>query len=410
MHEKNKSYLNFPKKIRQYHSKNGITELLKESIPFLSRQIINRQKVGAGKVAKESDIFYISEESKPESISIAEPNNQRLRREFKSYPREFRYRPGEAYELKDCDLVGPYAVGLYNGKKLINETTGFRIHRDYIGSTIKLNKHIIKSHLKIRPDSSKECVFPLICADPSYYHWMMEYLPKVRYLENYQKETNSKPSILIESNPRDFVVETLRSVGYDSTQYEEWDQQETRVDKLLVTTHRPHIFDYKSPELSNYNPSVRDSRWLRERIRSNLSHPNSDRDSPKKIYISRQAASRGRKVVNQDQMNAILDKYGFVTYSLGQMSFVNQVEAIYNADIIMGPHGAGLLNMIFAENPTIIELFPDSIIKPHFYNLSCMFDFEYSAMVTESEGDNLIVNIPKLDQLLSDVIDETLSN
>jgi capsular polysaccharide biosynthesis protein len=226
----------------------------------------------------------------------------------------------------------------------------------------------------------------------------MEYLPKLRLFELYQEETGEEISILVESDPRDFVCNTLEAAGYDSTQYTEWNKLETRTQKLIVTTHRPHL-------LSNYNLSIRDLDWLRDRIRSNVSSSNTNSHTPNKIYISRQEANKGRKVINQSQLNIILRKHGFETYKLETLSFREQLNIIYNADIIMGPHGAGLSNMIFADNPIIIELFPGSVIRPHIYFcLICSILSIY--MITNSEADNLIVDLDDLDKLLTNVSDK----
>jgi hypothetical protein len=62
--------------------------------------------------------------------------------------------------------------------------------------------------------------------------------------------------------------------------------------------------------------------------------------------------------------------------------------------------------MIFADDPTIIELFPESVIKPHFYFLADMFEFDYMSMITESEGNNLRLDPDRLDELLDDMTDE----
>lgn len=400
MSENDSSPLTLSEKIHRYYSRNGIGDLLKETVPFLTVQIINRQKVTADEIVKQSNTHQFWKEDKEDSISISEPNNQRLRREFESYPKVFHPRPGTVYEIEDCDLVGPHATGLYKGRNLIFETSGFRILNEFVGPRSKIVAHNIKSRFKIRPDKSKKSVFLIVCPDPSYYHWMIEYLPKLRLLELYQKETDKEPIVLIESNPRDFVCDTLRLAGYDSSQYEEWDQQNTRVENLIISTHRPHIFNYQNPTLSNYNPSIKDLRWLRDRMRSNI--PNSDNNlgGPNKIYISRQEASRGRKVINQKQLNSVLEKYEFETYKLENLTFKDQLKIFHNADVIMGPHGAGLLNMIFAEDPTIIELFPESVIKPHFYFLSDMLNFDYISIVTESKGNNLIVDTDELDKSL----------
>lgn len=410
MNENSSSPPTLPEKIYRYYSRNGITDLLKESVPFLTRRIVDRQKITANEIVRQTDTHQFWKESKENSFSISEPNDQRLRREFKSYPKKFDPRPGTVYEIEDCDLIGPYAIGLYKGKNLISETSGFRIGNMFVGSRGEIITHNSKSWFKIRPDKSNKSVFPLICPDPSYYHWMMEYLPKLRLLELYQKETGKEPSLLIESDPRDFVCDTLKAAGYDSTQYTEWDQQETRVEKLIITTHRPHFFNYGTPELSNYNPSIKDFRWLRDRMRSNIPDSDTDLDSIKKVYISREEASRERMVINQNQLNAILEKHGFETYKLETLPFKEQLETFYKADVIVGPHGAGLLNMIFADDPIVIELFPESVIKPQFYFLADMFNFDYTSMVTKSEGNNLILDTDELNKLLSKITEKKLQS
>lgn len=209
--------------------------------------------------------------------------------------------------------------------------------------------------------------------------------------------------MLIESNPREFVCDTLNSAGYDPTQYTEWNQQDIRAEKLITTTHHAHHFNHGTPEYSNYNPSVRNLSWLRDRMRSNIPDSGTNLDTPNKVYISRQGASRGRKVVNQNQLEWVLEKYGFETYKLETLPFKQQLEIFYKSDVIMGPHGAGLVNMIFADEPIIIELFPESVIQPYFYFLADMFEFDYISMVAESEGRNLILDPDELDEILSDI-------
>jgi capsular polysaccharide biosynthesis protein len=141
-------------------------------------------------------------------------------------------------------------------------------------------------------------------------------------------------------------------------------------------------------------------------MRSNISDSKTNSDNIKKIYISRQEASRERMVVNQNQLNGILEKHGFETYKLESLPFKEQLEIFYKSDVIMGPHGAGLLNMIFADDPIIIELFPESVIKPHFHFLADMFNFDYTSIVVKSEGNNLIINPDELDEVLSEISDK----
>jgi capsular polysaccharide biosynthesis protein len=135
-----------------------------------------------------------------------------------------------------------------------------------------------------------------------------------------------------------------------------------------------------------------------------LSEDDCATDDDKRVYISRQSASRGRRVLNFDVLTQILDEYGFEIHKLEEYSFDEQIRLCVGADIIMGPHGAGLLNAIFADDPTMIELFPESVIKPHFYFLSEMLDIEYRSCVTEAEENNLIIDSQAIDNLISEIV------
>jgi len=94
-------------------------------------------------------------------------------------------------------------------------------------------------------------------------------------------------------------------------------------------------------------------RWVRDKILANIS-PSLDK-SPDRLYVSRADADR-RQVVNENKVVSLLEKYGFESIEPGQYSFDNQVQLFAEADMIVGPHGAGLSNMIYSEDAKILEL------------------------------------------------------
>lgn len=384
-------------KVDRYRSQHGIASLPKEAVSYLSREVIRHYTYSAAEIQEKTDSGCIWYDDGEAPIEVSEFQNPQLRKRFANIPREFSPEHGFVTELKDCHLVGENAVALYGGTKLISETVGHRINEPFIGSFSELIKYMGQLYFERKPKEEKQCVFPLICPDPSYYHWLLEYLPKLRLLELYQSETGAKPTILIEPNPRNFVRESLECAGYGANRYEEWDGQNRAVKDLIVATHRPHLLtDYRI----DYNPSLADFEWLRERMRANARQENGRATTPNRLYISRQQAGRGRKVANYPQVLEVLHRYGFEPYVLENHSFRKQVELFDQAEVIMGPHGAGLANMIFAESPTVLELVPDSKSNPLFYYLSEMMGFEYSAIITREESGNLKVDINKLEQFI----------
>jgi capsular polysaccharide biosynthesis protein len=77
----------------------------------------------------------------------------------------------------------------------------------------------------------------------------------------------------------------------------------------------------------------------------------------KRIYISRAKASK-RKLLNEAELTAILSRYGFRSVELESMKVADQIRLFASADIVVGPHGAGLTNLMFCRPGTkVIELF-----------------------------------------------------
>lgn len=101
-------------------------------------------------------------------------------------------------------------------------------------------------------------------------------------------------------------------------------------------------------------PEIRD--FLREKIFHvlNLSPTHTYN---KRIYISRQDAAK-RQLINENEIVQYLAQFGFESYTLGQLSIEEQIKLFHSAEIVVGPHGAGFANLLFAGPQTrVIELF-----------------------------------------------------
>jgi capsular polysaccharide biosynthesis protein len=326
------------------------------------------------------------------------------------------YHPDRRFicEIPNGRLIGPSAVGVLNTGEVIPETAGanadyFRFHIDRNLGRRKKYELLLE---RISPRSSsvsvfdRSCIFPLVPFYRNYYYpWLVEYLPKLRALERYEAKTGITPTILIEPNAPSFVTETLSLLGYDD-QYDTWDEMEWNVKRLLITNHR--LNTSWAGRRYGFHPSYDDLTWVRENIRSSIGEASDHRSSDRKIHISRQETDRGRRVKNYHELTDFLQAQGFESYVFESYSFTEQVRLISNADVILSPHGAGLSNMLFADDPTIIELFAETRVQPSYYFLAETLGFEYEGIVTEASShdphDDLIVDIDELRKRL----DETL--
>lgn len=312
-------------------------------------------------------------------------------RELGRFAGEYRPKPRYLCELPDCRLIGPGAVGLLDGRRIVLDTAGshreyfFADYEDFLGTKTRelLFRHF--SGAGAVPTIDRSPLLSLVpFYDNYYYPWLVEYLPKLRTLERYEAETGRESAVLIERDAPSFVHETLALLGYGD-RYVEWDGSERRVEELLVTNHRLAT-SWAGPRYG-FDLSIEDCLWVREAIRSAVdpdSDPNDGSTGGKRLYVSRQAVDRGRRVVNYGEIEPGLESYGFESHVFESLSFPEQVRLVSDAEVIVAPHGAGLANVLFAENPQIVELFPETHVRPSYYLLSQILGFEYEPMLVEA--------------------------
>lgn len=119
--------------------------------------------------------------------------------------------------------------------------------------------------------------------------------------------------------------------------------------------------------------------WLRKQF---LKVKEKNKKFPKKIYINRKDSvydsKNIRKIINENEVIEYLEKKGFVSIVLSELSFKDQINLFSNADFITGLHGAGYANIVFCNpNTKILELKPNSsgdVIK----NLSKNVELRYN--------------------------------
>ena len=97
-----------------------------------------------------------------------------------------------------------------------------------------------------------------------------------------------------------------------------------------------------------------------------------------RLYISRGAAGK-RRIINEDEIAPILNKFGFKTVRTEELSFARQVQICSRARYIVSNHGAGLTNTLFMrEGGSVLELRHQSDrINNCFFTLASALDLNY---------------------------------
>ena len=104
----------------------------------------------------------------------------------------------------------------------------------------------------------------------------------------------------------------------------------------------------------------------------------------RRIYASRADTPR-RRIVNEGEILPILARHGFEIIAPGTLSFRDQAALFGSAEIVAGPHGAGLTNILFApRDAKILEIFPVSRLKNTYFLLSLSLGQTYRAVVGDA--------------------------
>ncbi|WP_218596791.1 glycosyltransferase family 61 protein [Chroogloeocystis siderophila] len=302
-------------------------------------------------------------------------------------------------EINNTYLAGPAAVGFDVNQNIILETTTpYHCQENHLEGSVAIRALALKSLLADNTPQI-DTAFSLINAwSQNYWHWIIDCLTRLEGIEFYQQQTGIKPKLIIDANPTSWQIDSLRLLGYQPQDCIRWNKSRLRVEKLIISSFRRHYDEVYSVE------SPLASRWIRKRMLSNLSQTENKHFSSK-IFISRRQAE-GRRIINENDVIATLANFGFVAYILEDMNFEDEVRLFSQATMVVAPHGAGLTNIIFAQNLTLIELFGVSI-SPCFANLARGLGFQYGYLQCHSpytalryHDSDMVVDTTQLKRLL----------
>lgn len=225
----------------------------------------------------------------------------------------------------------------------------------------------------------------------NYYHWMMEFLPKISVMLDPENQFFSEifrdARILMPANPSRWMMQSLQMIGIGEEQLFRTSSKQLRVEDLIFIPEFGTLYSLPAWALS----------WLRKSFSAYMVPPET---SNKRIYISRRKAAT-RHVENEDQVLQMLSRYGFRDVVLEEMSLADQIALFSQAEIIVGPHGAGFSNIVFSTGATLIDIFEPNHVSSCFYCLCYDRGQHYWYLMSETvDGVNMHVDVDKLERTL----------
>ena len=282
--------------------------------------------------------------------------------------------PRVVCEFRNATLVGNRSLIRVGGKYIPpsaigNSGVNQRKARNTFRKTVRPRELIGGTTETTRSSAMYDTAFLLTGYFPVFGHWTFEILPKLLAYERYAQQTDTTPEIITIPELNSWQRESLALLGYAPDQVVCKPEGRVAVRRLLVPSHRyltwTHVPSY---------PSRTDLKWVRDRISENVT--NTTASFGNRIYISREDASR-RRVRNHDAVVEVLAEYDFEVYEPGRLSFAEQVQLFTGADIVVGPYGAGVSNIVFADDIDFVELVVDEERNIHHFVLANLLDINY---------------------------------
>lgn len=378
--------------------KDGAETLIREGRDVLVQDIFLYRILYNQFLKENIDVFTRSDIYEQEHCLIFDEVNESIR--FKA-PVGFRgvneprdYTAGDRFVcgFANASILGPVGPGLINQGTVIADTvgtpplfsrrTGISIAQSITSNGFRRTLHALQGSAS--PD--QKIGMAALAAPPwnNYYHWTVEALIRVRLLEKYGVETGTYPTLLVPKGRTSWMDESLELLNYSGNVLG-LGKGITKVETLVVPTFP--------------DPISKECFWIRDRIKSGL---NSIEAHDQRIFVARGDATV-RRIANRDAVQTVLDRHNIDTYLLGELSVREQVKLFSNAKLVVGPHGAGLTNILYGEDLTVVELFGDKKMAT-FDRLAESMNHDYRYLQCEQDGLDIRVDVDELDETLRDVL------
>lgn len=198
----------------------------------------------------------------------------------------------------------------------------------------------------------------------NYYHWILDILPRIHLLGDFREAVDcfAVPAKLTPAQ-----IESLSAFGINRN-------------AMLLLEEKTKVFCERLlvPTLPGSDGNTPD--WAIQALRDACLPLVKDRPRAKrKVYLVRGGTHR-RPVVNEEEVIEYVAARGFEPVSLSGDSFSLQVETFRDAELIVAPHGAPLVNLVFAQKASILEVFHPNSISPCYCSLALQCGHRYRHM------------------------------
>jgi capsular polysaccharide biosynthesis protein len=217
-----------------------------------------------------------------------------------------------------------------------------------------------------------------------YYHWLFQLLPRYDLIERAGIRVSDIDYYYVNSQRSRFQRETLALLGIEPSKVIEGD-------KVPYLRARELIVPSVPLGASCFRP------WMLDFLREKFLPKNWREMQPsgRRLYISRGLAGY-RRVLNENEVVSFLTERGFEVAAMESMSVPEQAAVMAGCDVVIGPHGGGMSNLVFCTPGTkVIEIYSPELVATYFWRLSNRLDLDYYYMLGKGKLTTLESDYPQ---------------
>jgi len=230
----------------------------------------------------------------------------------------------------------------------------------------------------------------------NYAHWFMDCLPRLSLLDY----TDEELMVMVPCRPASYKIDSLKLLGIPERRIVSATQPEMVVEKLVLChaaqrSGVPHAAPFMD---------------IRDRLVAAVAGSRPQRPPERRVYISR--AKSARKVVNEAELLPVLRNFHFEVAVCEDLSLAQQIELFSDARVVLGPHGAGIINQIFCQpGATVIEIYNRRRWEHCTCRVASLMNHRHWHIFGENRGGywDTWVNPRKLEKVLEYALEDNLA-
>lgn len=241
----------------------------------------------------------------------------------------------------------------------------------------------------------------------NYYHWMMELISRVEILlDGNSKMLDEIDYFYVNSTAINYQRETLRALGVPSEKIIDgiWHPHVCAKELVVTSRTRNGMNCFFRPETVSFIRGLFETEFQKQKTR--------------RVYLNRKNVLQ-RKILNEDQLEAMLHTYGFESISPDSMSVSQQAKLLSSCEMVVSAHGASLTNLVFCnEGAKVLELFQRDNVNPMYWGLSNILKLDYRYLRTKepkgqpslddqvSNFSDIAFDLEDVDEMVADMIND----